>query len=143
MTPPPIRNYKQGPERKIQDSILNFMRNLGWFILETHGNMYMSGFPDLYCTHYKYGIRWVEVKYPEKYSFTPAQMETFPLLSAHGTGIWILTAATQSEYAKLWHPPNWHIYVTLLNPRSSHHIKSPEPRRSIQVVDIKTLNGGK
>jgi hypothetical protein len=29
---------------------------------------------------------------------------------AFGIGIWILTAATQAEYDKLFRPPNWRAY---------------------------------
>lgn len=122
MNAPRIRNTKEGPEAKIQAEILKFLRNLGWFCLETHGNMYQSGFPDVYATHSSYGIRWIEVKNAESYSFTAAQMENFPKMSANGTGIWILVEATPAEYAKLWKPPNWHIYLTLLNHHTAHHL---------------------
>lgn len=66
--------------------------------------MYQSGFPDLYCTHPKYGIRWIEVKLPNMKGsvFTPAQLKEFPKLASHGTLIWIITAATNTEYRKLF-----------------------------------------
>jgi hypothetical protein len=102
---------RRGPERQIQDEIIKFLTLRKWFIMETHGNIYQVGFPDLYATHYTYGPRWIEVKNPGKYEFTPAQCECFPKLSANGTRIWILTAATEAEYAKLFGPPNWHIYM--------------------------------
>lgn len=98
-------------ERKIQNQIIAMLRNKGWFVKETHGNMYQSGFPDLYATHYRYGYRWIEVKNPVKYSFTPAQIEEFPQFSAHGSHIWILTGATESEYLKLFKPANWHMFL--------------------------------
>lgn len=77
----------------------------------THGNMYQSGFPDLYATHSEYGPRWIEVKNPSAYSFTRAQMEHFPKLVANGTRIWILSAATEEEYAKLFKECNWYHYL--------------------------------
>lgn len=110
MEPKTFRN-KHGPEYYIQKELKDFLTLRGWYIMETHGNMYQVGFPDLYATHYTHGPRWIEVKNPKKYAFTPAQLKCFPLLSANGTRIWILTAATEFEYAKLFQPPNWHMYL--------------------------------
>lgn len=110
---PKVFHNKHGPEYRIQKEIIDFLTVRGWYVLVTHGNMFQAGFPDLYCTHYKYGARWVEVKNPLKYVFTPAQLECFPKLSANGTRIWILTAATDSEYQKLFASPNWHSYIKL------------------------------
>lgn len=113
MNAPTIVNKKRGPERIIQDNIMGMLRMRGWFVLETHGNMYQSGFPDLYATHSRYGARWVEVKNPVAYSFTPAQLDTFPKLAANGSGVWVLVDHSDAEYEKLWHPPNYHIYLLL------------------------------
>jgi hypothetical protein len=79
--------------------------------MRTHGSMYQSGFPDIYATHSKYGARWIEVKNPEHYTFTNAQLECFPKMSANGTRIWILVAATEGEYRKLFGPENWSSYL--------------------------------
>lgn len=114
MNPVALR-HKEGPEAKIQEKLIQFLRAREWFVKSTHGNMYQSGFPDLYCSHRRYGIRWIEVKYAESYSFTPAQLETFPLMSANGTGIWILVEACEEEYQKLWKPANWIMYLQLLS----------------------------
>lgn len=129
MERPKIKNTKKGPERGIQDRIMMMLRNKGWLVVETHGNMFSSGFPDLYATHSRYGVRWVEVKNAESYSFTPAQMEMFPKFCANGSGIWILVEATEDEYQKLWRSPNWHIYLSLLNQHSANisRIKNPTP----------------
>lgn len=121
MNPTKIRR-KQGPEAIIQAAIIAYMNARGWLIKETHGNMYQSGFADLYCTHSKYGVRWVECKQPVNYCFTPAQLEWFPKFTANGTGIWILNAATDAEYEKLWHPANWWTYLLTKNPRTANHI---------------------
>lgn len=82
--------------------------------METHGNLYQSGFPDVYCMHRSYGSRWVEVKNPLAYAFTPAQIREFPLMVAHGTGVWVLVAATEEEYQKLFKPCNWWHYLSIL-----------------------------
>lgn len=102
-----LKRVKEGPERKIQDAIKKFLREREWVVMETHGNMYQSGFPDLYAAHFTKGSRWIEVKNPLSYSFTPAQMRSFPQLASVGVGIWIMTAADEHEYKKLFLPPNW------------------------------------
>jgi hypothetical protein len=107
------RRRRKGPEARIQDSIISYLEGLGWFVKETHGNMYQSGFPDLFCCHRRYGQRWVEVKLPnmEGSKFTKAQLADFPKICANGSGVWIMTAASKSEYDKLFKPPNWYHYL--------------------------------
>lgn len=105
MNPKPIK--KRGEEHEIQEAICTMLRSKQWLVMVTHGNMYQHGFPDLYCCHRSYGQRWVEVKKPVGYVFTPAQLEYFQLICANGGGVWILTAATETEYAKLFDKPNW------------------------------------
>lgn len=85
----------------------------GWFVIEMHASTKLSGLPDIYATHSTYGVRWVEVKLPDMKGskFTPAQMETFPKLRANGTRIWIITAATEREYQKLFKPDNINFYL--------------------------------
>ncbi len=109
-----LRNFKVGPEAKIQREIIQMLTLKGWYVLETHGNMYQRGFPDLFATHATEKQRWIEVKQPTGYSFTPAQIETFPKLVAHGSGVWVLTAATESEFLKLRKPPNFWVYMCKL-----------------------------
>jgi len=101
----------KGPEAKIQIEIIKYLRNLEWYVLVTHGNAYQVGLPDLFCCHYTYGHRWIDVKNPSNYKFTPAQMETWPKLCANGSGVWILTAANEREYSKLFCPANWWTYT--------------------------------
>jgi hypothetical protein len=108
---PRIRG-KHGPEKIIQDAVINYFRAREWLVKSTHGGPYQSGFPDLFMCHNRYGSRWCECKNPEKYAFTPAQMEWFPKFAAHGCGIWIVTAATQEQYERVVKgPPNWHMYL--------------------------------
>jgi len=80
--------------------------------------MYQSGFPDVYAYHARYGTRWIEVKVKDRYKFTPAQLETFPDFSAKNVGIWILTAATEAEYDKLFKPANWHFFLDVMKHNS-------------------------
>jgi hypothetical protein len=113
MEPARRMSKKRGPERVIQDNIIKMLKGYDWFVKETHGNMFQSGFPDLYAFHQSYGQRWIEVKNPENYKFTPAQLEWFPKFSAHQCGIWILVAATEEEYRKLFKPANWHVFLSI------------------------------
>lgn len=102
----PKMNVHKGPESKIQAAIIRMLRGYEWFVKETHGNAFQSGFPDLYATHPKFHQRWIEVKVPTQFSFTPAQVRDYPLFVANGSPIWILTAATDEEYRKLFKPCN-------------------------------------
>lgn len=113
MNPKKIVNTKRGPERIIQDALIDFLLVRRWVVRETHGNVYQNGFPDLYIAHKTYGQRWVEVKNPLSYSFTAAQLEFFPQLSSVQVGVWILTAATEYEYKKLFLPANWYTYLSV------------------------------
>jgi hypothetical protein len=100
-----------GPEADIQRRIMSYLREREWFVRPTTGSLFQSGFPDLFCTHRKYGHRWVEVKNPSSYRFTPAQLEMFPLLCANGSGVWVLVDSTHDEYEKLFTRFNWLAYV--------------------------------
>ena len=91
----------------------------GWFVKSTHGNSLQQGFPDLYACHPRYGQRWIEVKNPKKYEFTAAQLEDFPRIS-QGGGIWILVAATEDEYLKLFKEQNWYVYYALVHSYHGH-----------------------
>ena len=103
------------PEAGVQKSVIEMLMIKGWFVKSTHGNMYQSGFPDLFCCHSKYGQRWVEVKLPEMKGskFTAAQLEDFPKICANGSGVWVLVAATEEEYRKLFTRPNWYQYLSV------------------------------
>lgn len=111
----PKQYGKQSPEHKLQLKIIAMLRNYGWFVKPTHGNMFQSGFPDLFACHSGWGglTRWIEVKLPEMKGsrFTGAQLEDFPKFCANGSGVWILTDATEAEYKKLFKPPNWFQYL--------------------------------
>ena len=112
---------KTGPEAQIQQRIVRMLRYKGWFVKETHGGIFQSGFPDIYATHSNYGARWIEVKNPESYSFTAAQQEDFPKFQANGTEIWILVSDSEDEYQKLFYKNqdgeyegNWYHYLSTM-----------------------------
>lgn len=109
MDKPRIRGGR-GPEEIIQTALIKFLEDRGWFVKSTHGNVFQFGFPDLYATHKLYGPRWIEVKNPLAFAFTPAQLVDFPKFTENGTKIWILVAATNEEYQKLFKEPNWYYY---------------------------------
>ncbi len=100
---------KSGPEALIQNAIIAKLKADDWFCIETYGSLYQSGFPDIFAVHKKHGCKWIECKNPKKYSFTPAQIRTFPRFSAEGVGIWILTSV--SEIPKLFETANWSSYL--------------------------------
>lgn len=103
------RQQPDGPERRIQNAIKAELEKDGWFCKDTHGNIYQYGFPDLYCCHADWGARWIEVKNPTGYIFTPAQLKTFPMFQANGVGVWVLV--DPSEKGKLFQPANWWTYL--------------------------------
>lgn len=115
MDPYNPKNHREGPEAKIQREIIKFLRERGWFVKVMHGNMYQSGFPDLYAIKKIYGRRLIEVKYAKKFKFTPAQWCDFPRMVSEGERIWVLTAATEKEYKKLFDPPNLWVYMIGFN----------------------------
>lgn len=92
------------PEKKIEGDICTFLAARGWYNFVTHGGRFQSGFPDIFTTHAVHGSRLIEVKLPgmKGSSFTKAQLRKFPLFISHGSPIWILTAATEYEYRKLF-----------------------------------------
>lgn len=101
---------REKPEEKIQIAIINKLKILDWFVKPTVGNMYQSGFPDLFCCHSNYGHRWVEVKNPGHYRLTPAQIDWFPKMCAHGSGVWIVTSPDQVPDV-LMTPFNWYQFL--------------------------------
>ena len=91
------------------------LRGEGWYVRNIHGSQFQAGLPDLFAAHPKgpgFPVpiqRWIEVKDPNRKGniFTSAQRAEFPKLAAADVGIYILTAATRTEYEKLFGPPNW------------------------------------
>lgn len=102
-----IRKPAHGPEYHIQEDLMEYMKARGWLVERMIGNAFQVGIPDLYCFHPRWGERWIDVKNPESYSFTKAQRIKWPVWEDYKCGIWILTAASQEEYDKLFAPPNF------------------------------------
>ena len=109
MDPVKFRN-KHGPEWRIQKELVDFLKARLWHVERMIGNAYQFGIPDLYIGHTRYGTRWIDVKNPVDYEFTKQQKKKWPVWERYGIGIWIITGATQEEYAKLFEPPNWRKY---------------------------------
>lgn len=126
---PIIRNYGKGPEAKIQEAVIEFMQKRQWYVKVLHGNAFQQGMPDLFACKRGLGYRFIECKQPTKYMFTAAQVETFPKLTEAGVGIWVLNAATESEYMALFRKPNWWAYCTDTKIRTKEVIHRPPPAR--------------
>lgn len=101
-----IRKRKHGPEWYIQQDLIKFLETRGWLVEVMHGNLYQKGIPDLFAFRKDVGVRWIDCKNPASYTFTQDQRKKWPKWRDAGIGIWILTAATQEEYDKLFGPPN-------------------------------------
>ena len=102
---------REGPEHKIQRQLIEYLTNRGWHCEVMHGNAFQRGIPDLWIWNPRLKLyRWVDVKHAARYSFTKEQRIKWPLWASLGIGIWILTAAKQEEYDKLFGPPNWKDY---------------------------------
>jgi hypothetical protein len=101
---------KHGPEWGIQRNLMRFLRERGWLVERTHGNLFQQGFPDLYVSHKQFGQRWIDVKNPGSYRYTKAQCQKWPVWDAFGIGIWIIVGANETEYDKLFKTPNWRDY---------------------------------
>lgn len=129
MKRPIIRNYGKGPEAKIQEAVIEYLRKRHWYVKVLHGNAFQQGMPDLFCCKRDLGYRFIECKQPTKYMFTAAQAEFFPKMTEAGVGIWILTSATEHEYLKLFHKPNWWAYFEHTKIRAKEIVKRPPPGR--------------
>jgi len=141
----------RGPEAIIQANIISFLREREWFVRSTHGNQYQSGFPDLFAAKRRYGMRWIECK-AENYKFTDAQLETFPAFTKAGVGIWIMQKP--EDYAKLFAPPNWGMFLPVAKVHTRNRFKKAKekvekriagkgPERQIQdsIIEALQLDG--
>lgn len=109
MEPPRLRH--RSPEAGIKARIISLLEARGWLVVTTHGNMFQSGLPDLWCAHRLHGVRWIEVKNPAAYHFTPAQERLFRRMAECQVGIWIMFDASEEAYQSLWKPPNWAVHL--------------------------------
>lgn len=102
--------HKDPLERVTQIEIENKLRVLGWFVQRMHGSMYQSGVPDIWCSHAKYGPRWIEVKRKSGHRFTAAQQEKFPQMAAAGATIHVAFSVDEIP-TLLFKAPNWYMYL--------------------------------
>jgi len=104
------KKIRRQPERdEVSRPLVAFMRKRGWHCTKMHGNMYQQGVPDLYCTHPKFGVKWVETKVVGK-KLRATQRKLFREWAQHGSGnIWVINHC--DDYGKLFDPPNWYRYV--------------------------------
>lgn len=104
-------------EAQIQADIIRYLEARGWFVKPVPSTAKSAGWPDLYCFHIMHNERWVEIKKPnmEGSRFTRYQIREFARMVRAGVGIWILTAATDSEYKKLFRPQNYSSYLMRKN----------------------------
>ena len=99
--------FHSRPEAAIQERVVKFLGQRQWVVEETHGNVYQTGLPDLFAWHREHNFRWIDVKNPDAYRLTKHQCQKWPAWEKAGLGVWIMTAATEEEYAKLFLPPNF------------------------------------
>ena len=111
-----VLKLRKRPEAAIQEKVINYLKIRDWFVRPLHGDAMNYGWPDLFASHNKFGPRWIEIKLPDMKGshFTPAQLQYFPLLTAAGSGVWIMTSDSDSEYHKLFRPCNWYQYLSIL-----------------------------
>lgn len=128
---------KRGPEFKIQNDIIKYLRARDWFVRPTHGCAYQAGFPDLYAAKRRYGPRWIEVKNKTGYRFTDAQLRTFQRFSKENVGVWILDEATDVSYDKLFSSPNWATYLQVCQVRTRIRGK-----KKTQEAELKQAGSG-
>jgi len=98
------------PETLIRNELITYLQPRGWYIEILYGSRFQKGVPDLFLFHREHGFRWVDVKNPRGYRLTIYQQQKWPRWEAAGLGVWILTAATDDEYAKLFAAPNWRAF---------------------------------
>lgn len=136
MRKPRIINYAERPEAKIQRAIIDYLELRKWYVKILHGNIYQAGMPDLFACKRSSGWRFIECKQPVKYMFTEDQCDTFPKLASAGVNLWILTAATEHEYNKLFLPCNWYHFFTPEHMRSGKLKKKEPPKATGPEAEI-------
>ena len=107
--------FRSAPEAKIEGEIISFLELRGWMIEKMHGNAYQKGIPDLYCFNPDLNLpeglhRWIDVKVKGRYQYTKDQCQKWPKWERRRLGVWIMVAATEEEYRKLFDSPNFRLY---------------------------------
>lgn len=109
-----VKLKRASEEALIEAEIMELLQKNGWKVDKIVGNMHQQGLPDLLACHPNYKTRFIEVKKPgmKGSSFTAAQLREFPMWYKFGMPLYIITAATDEEYRKLFQPPNVMQYIT-------------------------------
>jgi hypothetical protein len=107
--------FRSSPEDRIQERIKSFLEAHGWLVEKMHGNAFQKGIPDLYCFHPELnnpeGLhRWVDVKVKGRYRYTKDQCQKWTKWEGFRLPVYIMVAATDEEYAKLFGRPNFRLY---------------------------------
>jgi hypothetical protein len=103
-----IKKRERKEDVFVRDPLKRYLEVRGWKVKIIHGGKFQYGLPDLYATHKRYGPRWIECKLPRMQGsqFTKAQLEWLPIMDANGSPVWVLTAANEHEYKKLFKKSN-------------------------------------
>ena len=105
------RDKPEYKTKRTKNDLVKYLEIRGWLTQRMSADAFLKGFPDLFCADNKWGTRWVEVRRPENHTLNKAQRRRWALWDELRIGIWVLTAATQEEFNKLYKPPNWVISV--------------------------------
>ena len=102
-----VKGGRGKPEKEGALRLRKEMERHGWHVHRLNvstGNYSTPGFPDFYCTHLRFGVRWIETKI-EGGRLESSQVERFKQFAEHNIGVWILT--DERDYQKLFEQPNW------------------------------------
>ena len=102
-----FKHPKGKPEKEGAQRCVKEMRKHGWKCHRLNvsaGEFSTTGFPDYYCTHLKFGSRWIEFKQPNG-RLEPSQVERFRDFAEHGIGVWVMH--DENDYQLLFEKPNW------------------------------------
>lgn len=103
-------NY-QAPRKKSEAAaakkLIDLMEAKGWCVMKLGAGKYVSGWPDYYAMHPRWGVRWFETKAPGK-KLRPSQRKRFTTMSRYGDKIWVLEG--KDTYMRLFEAPNWRAY---------------------------------
>lgn len=80
----------------------------GWLVMKMGAGKYVSGWPDCYAAHIKWGQRWFETKVPGG-KLRASQIKRFAKLAQYGVEIWVLEGP--ETYMRLFKNPNWRQYI--------------------------------
>lgn len=84
------------------------MKKAGWWTGKTHGNQFQRDWPDLFCCHKSFGIRWIETKSTTG-KLSVGQGNLAAEWARFGVGVWVLR--DERDYEWLFREPNWWRFV--------------------------------